>query len=689
MAQGNEGVVGLRFFVALGAAERRRRQQRLTAWGEPLGRAMDGLPLGAYYQHETCVRVEEGTAMRRGVLITLTLACAMVLGSLIVSYTGSAQQDATSTTPGPLIYNPYPPGILPDDLVSEIERVRREVNVIFDEALKEWLALPPPTVTGQPPTLQGTGYEAVQILGKLMNFDENMSPFRNRACSSCHMPYAGFSGPIPSVNLTMVAYPGSEEFRAGKRTAQRYTYSPRFPVLELYPAQDLLFGGNFWDGRSTGYLLQSPDAEQAQHPPVDTQEHALPDMACIALRLSQAPYRPLFEQVWGAGSLDIAFPFNSEATCATPGGAAALGQNTGGNPTPIKLSPADRVKANRVYDNWGQSISFYESSPEVSPYTSKVDANINGLPGSQYTPDELAAVMLFRGKSNCNSCHIDGQTTLLTPGQTDTGTYATNARPLFTCFGYSNLGLPLNPRDAIFYQTTPDPFGFTANPFGFAFRDLGLGTFLRSGPGSAPNPNSAWTPLAPRMDGRQQVSTVRNVAMTPSCPPGSPSSCVACPTTEAGLLDSNGKPIPYFQKEFFHNGYIKSLKQLVHFYNTRDMFAYNVTSGNCPKGTTEKVDCWPMPEVPNNIDMTVGNLGLTDQEENLLVIAMQLLTDGFTTPYPNINTFTGTCSICDPQTDPNCSPSRQGNETLIPTPPLPPCAPEVCGVAPLPSSPIP
>jgi len=50
--------------------------------------------------------------------------------------------------------------------------------------------------------------------------------------------------------------------------------------------------------------------------------------------------------------------------------------------------------------------------------------------------------MLFRGKSNCNSCHIDGQTTLLTPGQTDTGTYATNARPLFTCFGYSTSACP-------------------------------------------------------------------------------------------------------------------------------------------------------------------------------------------------------------------------------------------------------
>jgi hypothetical protein len=250
---------------------------------------------------------------------------------------------------------------------------------------------------------------------------------------------------------------------------------------------------------------------------------------------------------------------------------------------------------------------------------------------------------------------------------------------LFTCFGYSNLGLPLNPRDAFFYQTTPDFFGFTANPYGFGYRDLGLGAFLRSGFGSAPNPNSTWTPLAPRMDGRQQVSTVRNVAMTPP----------QCPTTEA--------PGPYFQKEFFHNGYIKSLKQLVHFYNTRDVYPFNVTSGHCPAGTTEKVDCWPMPEVPNNIDMTIGKLGLTDQEENQLVIIMQGLNDGFdpanpsVSTYPDINTFTGACMTCNPATDPNCSPSRQGNNFLIPTPsPLPPCPAAICGVAPVPGpKPIP
>src|SRR3981081_4829499 len=111
------------------------------------------------------------------------------------------------------------------------------------------------------------------------------------------------------------------QFRAVKRPAQRYTYSPRCPVLQLYPAEALLFGGNFWDGRSTGYLLQNADAEQAQHPPVDTQEMGNPDTACIAYKLSKSKYRPLFETVWGKGSFDIDFPHNAEEICETPGGA--------------------------------------------------------------------------------------------------------------------------------------------------------------------------------------------------------------------------------------------------------------------------------------------------------------------------------------------------------------------------------
>ena len=567
-------------------------------------------------------------------LIVKSLACALVLGGVLIT-TGDEPDPAAKP------YNPYPPGIVPSNVNSELARVLREITGIENEAIAEWHALPPIRFVGQPPTIQGSGYAAVRTLGKLMNFDKNISPFKNQACASCHMPYAGFSGPIPSVNLTMIAYPGSFRLRAGKRTAQRYTYSPNFPVLNFDTTQGAFFGGNFWDARSTGYLLQSPDAEQAQHPPVDSQEQGLPDTACITFRLSQAVYRPLFEQIWGADSFAINFPPNTEEICETPEGAAVFGSDT----QPVKLSPADRVRSNSVYNHWGQSISFFESSPAVSAFSSKFDAFLAGK--ATLTADEMAGYKLFRGKANCNSCHLDGRSTAPTPpppegtapNGEDTGA-AADTRPLFTCFGYANLGVPKNPRDAFYFQTTPDAFGFTPNPEGFAFTDFGLGTFLRSGFGSAPNPNSSWTKFAATSDGQMQTATARDVALVPP----------KCPTTEA--------PGPFFQKEFFHNGYIKSLKQLVHFYNTRDVFPFDVESGNCPAGTTEKVNCWPVPEVPQNKDMTVGNLMLTDREENQIVKFLQTLNDGFTIPYPDINTFTGTC-----MTGGNAS--TQGNSTLI------------------------
>src|SRR5260370_15609093 len=205
--------------------------------------------------------------MKQVTLISTLVVCVAV--ALLLSSRNIAAQSSNNPPP----YNPYPPGILPSDLDSEIARVRREVTTIENEAIMQWRALPPPTLMGQPPTLQG-GMRANQLLGKLMNFDENISPFQNRACGFCHMPYAGFSGPIQSVNLTMVAYPGSYQYRAGKRTAQRYTYSPFFPVLNCNQVQAQFSGGNFWDSRATCYLLGIADAEQAQHPPVDTQEHA-------------------------------------------------------------------------------------------------------------------------------------------------------------------------------------------------------------------------------------------------------------------------------------------------------------------------------------------------------------------------------------------------------------------------------
>src|ERR1700751_4578281 len=565
--------------------------------------------------------------MLRHTSTAIAAGLAVALGILSIPQMASAQSNLFQPDIPVPPYNPYPtlsgttpPSILPPDLQPEIYRVRREVQTIFDRYFAEWQALTPPVLSntqgeGNPPVLQGTGYDAVRILGGLLNFDENMSAFRNEACAFCHMPYAAFSGPIPSVNLTMVAYPGSYRYRAAKRTAQRYTYSWTFPVLYYNSTVGLFFGGNFWDGRSTGFKLQSPDAEQTQHPPVDTLEMGLPDTACIALRISQAASRPLFELVWGA-DFDISWPSNVEQICSTPGGNFP-------NAMPIALSPENRTKANNIYNHWGQSISFLEHTPDVSPFNSKFDQSQSASSGVNLTPDEAAGFALFNGKGNCNSCHVDGRSTTLSPGQTDTGNTA-GVQPLFTCHGFAHEGLPLNPRFSGLYENKMDRFGFIPNPDGFGWRDLGLGNFLRSGPQTFPDPNQPdWLSLAPPVDGQMQGMTARDVALPPP----------QCPTTEAGT----GKP--YFQKEFFHNGYIKSLKQLVHFYTTRDFasapgagavtYAYPVTSGHCPAGTVERVTCWPQPEVPNNNDMTTGALGLTDTEENQIVAFLQTLTDGY------------------------------------------------------------
>ncbi|MEO1089727.1 MAG: cytochrome c peroxidase [Pseudomonadota bacterium] len=593
----------------------------------------------------------------------LTVLVGLSLAGTALVVPADAQTASPEAPAERQLYDPYPPGILPADLATEVERVRRETQVAFDRAMTEWEDLASARGDGGPQAVAGADYQAVSLLGELMNFDEAMSVDGNQACAFCHMPYTAYEGPIQSVNATSVGYPGSAHFRALDRKPMRYAYAPRFPVLQFNAAQQDFYGGNFWDGRATGFLLQNPNAEQATDPPVGANEMGFPDMACIAYRLSLAPYRDLFATVWGEGILDVDWPEETEAICATPAGAATFG----GSVTPIPLSPGDRLRAEIAYDRWGQSLSFYESTAEVTAFSSKFDAYLAG--DYTLTPDEQAGYELFRGKANCNSCHLDGLSTLLADGESDSGTPG-DVAPLFTDFTYVNLGVPLNPRGPMYYETTPDAFGFTPNPVGFGLRDLGMGSFLRGVNGI--NPNVDWVQLAPDFDGAMQTMTARNVAMTPS----------QCPTTEAGRTDANGDPVPYFQKSFFHNGYIKSLKQLVHFYNTRDVHAHPVTSGNCPAGTTERVDCWPMPEVPNNVDDTIGDLGLTDDEEDQIVAFLEALTDGHTTPYPNRDLFTGECRT-------GGSAATQGNETLIATPDLPPCAAEFCGVAPVPNPPIP
>jgi len=239
------------------------------------------------------------------------------------------------------------------------------------------------------------------------------------------------------------------------------------------------------------------------------------------------------------------------------------------------------------------SMATYESSPDVSAFSSKFDAFLAG--NATLSGTEQAGYALFNGKAHCNQCHLSG-TAVNTPNTQ----VAADVAPLFTDFTANNIGLPPNLALPFYCESTPDQFGYTANPQGFAFIDLGLGGFL-NGTGAAPNPNTLqWKQLAPLFNGTFQTATLRNV---------------------------DKRPTPTFIKEYMHNGYLKSLQEVVHFYNTSQALP------RCAQGSPgEKVTCWPAPEYPATMNTTqLGNLGLTSTEEDEIVAFLQTLTDGFVT----------------------------------------------------------
>jgi cytochrome c peroxidase len=184
--------------------------------------------------------------MHRNVLVHVGLPFALALALAMSGYSLFAQ-DHPQAGDKPPIYFPYPSGLMPADLQSEIDRVNREVDQIFQGALAKARALPPPHLASNPPITQGTGTERVETLGRLELFDNNLSVNRNQACSFCHMPYTGFTGPISSINATVVAYPGSVHFRFSNRKPMAYTYSPYYPPLHYNETQQDFYGGNFWD----------------------------------------------------------------------------------------------------------------------------------------------------------------------------------------------------------------------------------------------------------------------------------------------------------------------------------------------------------------------------------------------------------------------------------------------------------
>src|SRR5258708_40040255 len=84
-------------------------------------------------------------------------------------------QTAQSVAPAPALpfYDPYPPGVLPTDIASEIQSVRLEENAIELESINERHALAPPIVTGNPPLQPNTPTAALQTPGQTIELGRN------------------------------------------------------------------------------------------------------------------------------------------------------------------------------------------------------------------------------------------------------------------------------------------------------------------------------------------------------------------------------------------------------------------------------------------------------------------------------------------------------------------------------------
>lgn len=228
-----------------------------------------------------------------------------------------------------------------------------------------------------------------------------------------------------------------------------------------------------------------------------------------------------------------------------------------------------------TFERIARSIAAYERSSEVNPFSSKFDdfwrkakaagldvesiddVNWKKFEGMGLDEVELRGLVIFNGQAMCSACHVF--------------TSVDGKPPLFTDFTYDNLGVPRNP-DNPFYKMPKE-----WNPDGAKWVDEGLGGFLKG--------TEKYAKYADENIGKHKVPTLRNVDL---------------------------RPRPDFVKAYMHNGFFKTLKDVVHFYNVRDV-------------ASEK---WPAPEVAVNLNVDeMGDLGLTEEEEDAIVAFMKTLSD--------------------------------------------------------------
>jgi len=382
--------------------------------------------------------------------------------------------------------------------------------------------------------------EELQLFGEKLFFDETLSNPEGQSCSSCHGPEVGWTGPDESINKMGGVYPGALHQRFGNRKPNSSAYASLSPLFHavIEDAKIQFVGGNFWDGRATGYILGNPAADQAQGPFLNPVEQNIANAKILVEKVCETEYVSLFkkvgEDIWGIKDICLSTDVNLQ------------------------------------FGIIGISIAAFENSGKVNQFSSKFDYYLKGK--INLTDKERRGFELFNGKARCALCH---PSTINTDG----------SFPLFTDFKFENLGIPANPHNPWYSMDN------SLNPDKSDWIDPGLKDFIKKLP--------QYAMLADENYGKHQVPTLRNV---------------------------DKRPYEKFVKAFGHNGYFKSLEDIVHFYNTRDILPFAKTVSDNQPG----VNSWPKPEVSENINkIETGNLGLSDEDESAIIAFLKTLSDGY------------------------------------------------------------
>jgi len=446
--------------------------------------------------------------------------------------------------------------------------------------------LPPPPLP--PNDLQLT---PVEKLGKLMLYDSSLSNPPGYSCATCHVPETGFTGPSSEINAFSGPQPGVVPGRFSNRKPQSYLYASFSPVGPYYDSGlKTWLGGDFWNGRV-------PDlATQALQPPLNPNEMAnIPDgpypplngghSPLLVQKLANRPYTPLFKEVYGQDAFQVFSP-------------------------------------QRIYQLFGEAIAAYESSGEVCAFSSKYDASKYGTPPKNLytlTDSEERGRKLFFGEAQCSACHSSAAVPAIQA--------ITQGKDTFTMYCYANIGVPKNIGNPYYQQTDKE-----SNPHGYNSRGT---NYIDYGLGANPNPARDGTRFYQKVPG--DVPQFRGLFKTPS------------------MRSVDKRPSPEFVKAYMHNGVFKSLPEVVRFYNKRNIamdangkeIVFDLRKGP-PPGCTP---LFPPPEVLDNVQNVtgvppsqatsatesngqVGNLQLTQQQEDDLVNFIKILSDGYTKPNP-------------------------------------------------------